>query len=131
MVRNSAVNTLSLFILTLVLSGVRVEGGYATFIIGGAMLAILFKVLKPMLSLVSLPLNLITLGTFSFLINVLLFYLATTFIPQISIKAFVFEGISFGGFVIPKIALNTFFAYVAASFLHVSIVSTLNWLIKR
>jgi len=131
LIKNSALNGLSLFILTLILPGVTVAGGYTTYIIGGLFLAVMFKVLKPMLNLISLPLNLITLGMFSFLINVFIFYLATVLVPDISINSFTFEGASFGGFVIPRVSLNIFFAYIAASFLHVSIVSTLHWLIKR
>ena len=131
LIKNSAINGFSLFLLTLILPGVSVSGGYMTFIIGGIFLAVFFKILKPMLNLISLPLNLITLGTFSFLINVFIFYLVTVFVPDISINAFTFEGASFGGFVIPRVSLNIFFAYIAASFLHVSIVSILHWLIKR
>lgn len=131
LIKNSVLNGVSLYVLTLLLPGVTVAGGYTTFIIGGVFLALAFKILKPILNIISLPLNLITLGMFSFLINVLIFYIATVFVPEISISAFVFEGTSFGGFVIPRIELNTFLAYVAASFIHVFIVSALNWLIKR
>jgi putative membrane protein len=131
LIRNTAFNSISLYLLPFILSGVNVSGGYGTYIIGGLFLAIMFKVLKPMLNIISLPLNLVTLGMFSFLINAFIFYLATAFVPQIQINAFTFEGLSFGGFVIPRLFVNTFFAYVAAAFLHVSIVSFLHWLIKR
>ena len=129
--RNTAVNGLSLFILTQVLPGVKVYGGLSTYIVGGILLALMFKVLKPILSIVSLPINIITLGTFSSLINVIIFYLLTVLISQISITAFLFPGFAFAGFVIPKVAFNSFFAYVVAAFLQSFIVSFLLWLTKR
>mgnify|MGYP001587532654 CR=1 FL=1 len=131
LIRSTAVNTLSLFILTLILPGVKVTGGYINFLIGGFFLSVMFMILKPALNLISLPLNLVTLGTFSFFVNVLIFYLATVFVSSITISEFVFQGFSFSGFIIPKISFSIFFAYVAAAFLQVSLVSLLNWLIKR
>lgn len=130
-IRNTAFNGISLFLLTLILPGVKITGGYSTYIVGGFFLTLMFKVLKPVLGIISLPLNVVTLGLFSFVVNAFIFYLATAFVPQIQITAFTFEGLSFGGFVIPRLFLNTFFAYVVAAFLHVSIVSFLHWLIKR
>lgn len=129
--RNVVFNGISLFILTLILPGVKISGGYTTYIAGGLFLAVMFKVLKPILNLISLPLNLVTLGMFSFVINVFIFYLATVFVPEISISAFTFNGTSFGGFVIPRMSFNIIFAYAVSAFIHVFIVSALHWLIKR
>lgn len=131
LIRNTFFNTVALFILTLLLPGVKVTGGFINFIIGGFFLALMFKVLKPILNLISLPLNLITLGGFSFFINVLILYLTVIFVPSISITKFIFPGISFSGFIIPQVEFNTFFAYIISAFLLTTIVSFLGWLIKR
>lgn len=123
-------NAFSLFVLTQFLSGVKVQGGFSTYLFAGIILTLLYKFLKPVLSLVSLPLNLLTLGAVSFFINIFLFYLATSFIPEISINSFTFQGANLSGFIIPKIYLNTFFAYAAAAFFQSLIVSFLTWLRK-
>lgn len=130
MLRNTFINALSLYFLTLIFSGVRVTGGITTYIIAGVFLSLMFNFLKPILNIVSLPLNLITMGTFSFLINVLIFYLATTLVGNISIKEFTYLGTSLAGFIIPKITLSTFFAYVAAGLLQSILVSFITWLRK-
>lgn len=124
------VNALSLYFLTLLLSGVRVTGGLNTYLAGGLVLAVVYKILKPILSIISLPLNIITLGFTSFLINVLLFYLATTIISQITVNAFTLNSFSFSGFIVPTIHFNSLFAYVAAAFVQSVIVSFISWIRK-
>ncbi len=99
-------------------------------LVAGFVLTLLLKILKPVLSLLSLPLNIITLGLFSFVINVIIFYVLTVLVVGIVISSFTFSGISFAGFVVPKIYFNTFFAFVLVSLLQSLIVTLLGWLIK-
>lgn len=120
-----------LFMLTLVLPGVKITGGIPTFIIGGVVLSLMFLIIKPILSIITLPLNFITLGTFSFFINVIILYLLTVFVQSISINSFTFSGLKFAGFIVPKVFVNTFFAFVLASLLLSSVFTFLTWLIKK
>lgn len=117
--------------LTLFLPGVKISGGMPAYIIGGAALSLMFLILKPILSIITLPLNFITLGTFSFLINVIILYLLTLIISNISISAFEFSGLKFAGFIVPKVFVNKFFAFVIASFFLSIIFTFLTWLIKK
>ena len=128
---NILLYSMSLFLLTLYIPGVKVTGGMQTFIFGGAVLALMFLILKPILTIITLPLNIITLGTFSFFINVIILYLLTVFIVNISINEFVFPGIKYAGFTIPKIYLNNFVAFIVSSFLLSVIFTFLSWLIKK
>jgi uncharacterized membrane protein YvlD (DUF360 family) len=65
--------------------------------------------------MLSLPLNLITFGLFSMLVNVGILYLISVFVPGFEIVAFKFEGYEILGFSIPAIQLNTFFSTLVAS----------------
>ncbi|MCL5438928.1 MAG: phage holin family protein [Patescibacteria group bacterium] len=131
LIRNTIVNSLSLLALTQLLAGVKIEGGTLTYLIGGIALSLMIFLLKPLLNLLALPLNFITFGTFSFFINVIILYLLTVAIPQITISAFTFKGESFMGFVIPKISVNAFFAYIISSAVLSFVASLVNWLIKK
>lgn len=131
LLRNTGVNAFSLFILSQFLEGVRITGGISTFILGGFVLCLMTKILRPLLELVALPLNIVTFGTFSFLINAIILYLLTIFIPQISIIPFVFKGITFLGFVIPQVSFNSFFAFVVSAFALSIITGLIQWLIKK
>lgn len=130
-VRNITFYSFALFVVSQVLTGVRVSGGFWTYILGGVTLSLLFLILKPIISIITLPLNIITLGTFSFLINVIIFYLLTIFITNISVNAFTFNGFTFAGFVIPKLYLNNFFAFIVASIILSVIIGGLKWMTER
>jgi putative membrane protein len=108
----------------------KVYGGFATYLVAGLVLTLLLMILKPILNVLALPLNIITLGLFSFVINVIIFYILTVLVVGIIISSFTFPGFSFAGFIVPKIYFNTFFAFVLVSFLQSFMVSFLSWLIK-
>ena len=129
--RKIAYCSVALFLVAQALEGVKVSGGLTTYIIGGIALSFLFIIVKPILSIITLPLNIITLGLFSFLINAVILYFLTILVPNISITAFKFNGLSFWGFIIPSLSINTFFAFVVASILLSFIVGFLKWLIKK
>jgi putative membrane protein len=123
--------SVALFLTTQMFAGVRVDGGVEVYIAGGIVLSVLFFLLKPILNVVTLPLNIITLGLFSFVTNAIILYLLTVFVSNISITAFKFGGLSAFGFVIPQIQINSFFAFIVASVSVTLIVGFLKWLIKK
>jgi len=129
--RNCLFNAFSIFFLSQALPGVKVTGGLFTFLLGGVALTLLLVLLKPVLNLLALPLNLLTLGMFSFLSNIIIFYLLTVLVTGITITAFTFPGISYVGFVIPPIFFNTLFAFIIVAFLQSICVSFLNWLMEE
>lgn len=131
LLRNTLFNAFSIFLISQILPGVKVSGGLFTFIFGGLALTLLFILLKPILKLLTLPLNIITLGMFSFLTNVIIFYALTVLVVGITITSFTFLGYEYAGFIIPKIYFNTLFAFVSVAFLQSVIVSFLSWLIEK
>lgn len=122
---------IALFLTAGVMDGVRISGGLTTYIIGGVVLSLLFVIVKPILSLITLPLNIITLGLFSFLINAIILYLLTILVPAVSIVGFRFKGLSFLGFVVPQVSVNIFFAFIIASALMSLILGFLKWLTTK
>jgi putative membrane protein len=123
--------TVALFLTAQIFEGVKIGGGSITYLIGGTALSLLFLVIKPILSIITLPLNIITLGLFSFITNAIILYLLTIFVASISIEAFTFRGLSFFGFVVPGFPVNGFFAFIATSILVSFIVGFLKWLIEK
>ena len=123
--------SVALFLTSQIITGLTISGGLTTYLIGGIVLSVLFLIVKPILSIITLPLNIITLGLFSFLINAIILYLLTIFVPNISISAFTFKGFAFAGFVIPSLGINNFSVFVVASISLSLIVGFLRWLTKR
>jgi putative membrane protein len=76
---------LSLLIIDLVVPGVNI----ATFpaaLIAAVILGLVNSGVKPVLSLLSLPLNFVTLGGFSLVVNGLCFWLASLFVPGFTVS---------------------------------------------
>ncbi|MGQ9510886.1 MAG: phage holin family protein [Thermaceae bacterium] len=72
-------NTLALWILTLVYPGIyfREGSGLLDYLVAGAILGLANALLRPLLLLLTLPLNLLTLGLFTLVVNgVVLFLVA-------------------------------------------------------
>lgn len=129
--RNTVFNAIALFILSQILPGVKVIGGIQTLLLSGFILSILFIVLKPILNLISLPLNMITLGLFSFISNAILLYILTVFVPNVSISEFTFSGFSFAGFIVPVMRFSTFWAFIISAAALALVINFFHWLIKR
>ena len=68
-------------------SGVSIDG-WGPLLIGAAVLAIANTIVKPILTLLTLPLVIITLGLFLFAINVAMLALAEWIAPDFSIDGF-------------------------------------------
>jgi len=128
--RNILVYTFILFLLPKIIPGFSVNGGFWTMLTAGVVLSMLFLILKPILNIISFPVNLVTLGIFNIFINALLLYLLTIFITEITITAFTMQKSNLLGFITPQITFNTFFAYIYSSAVLTLINSIIRWLIK-
>lgn len=81
------ITALVAFGLTYVLSGVHIDS-FTTAIVFAIILGILNLIVKPVLSILGLPLTIITLGLFSLVINAAVVYLAVYFIDGMKIDGF-------------------------------------------
>jgi putative membrane protein len=82
-----AINLAALWAADALWTGVRIDG-WAAFLIGSAVLGIANAVLKPLLTVLTLPLIIITLGFFYLLINIAMVALAEWIAPNFSIDGF-------------------------------------------
>ena len=69
------------------LDGIRVSG-FSPAILAAALLGIFNAVLRPLLILLTLPLTILTLGLFTFVINALLLLLVSAIIPGFDVLGF-------------------------------------------
>jgi uncharacterized membrane protein YvlD (DUF360 family) len=111
-------------------AGFSISGGVPTIIFGGFILTLLFMFVKPILSIITFPLNLITLGLFSWIVNIFILYLLTVFLPAIAIRAFTYPGMTFAGFVIPRMHISVFFAFLVSALIIYLITAVLSWLTR-
>jgi uncharacterized membrane protein YvlD (DUF360 family) len=128
--RRVFIYTFGLFLMQLVIPGVNIAGGFWTMLLGGVLLALMFLILKPVLNLLTLPINLMTAGLFSIFTSALILYLLTVFVGSITVEPFVYPRIDLLGVIIPKLTFNTFLAYIYSAFVLSFIDSFLSWLMS-
>jgi putative membrane protein len=81
------INLAALWVADALWSGVRIDG-WKAFLIGSAVLGIANAILKPILTVMTLPLIIITLGVFYLIINIAMVALAEWIAPNFSIDGF-------------------------------------------
>ena len=78
---------LILFLIPNYLKGIQVDG-YVTAIIVALVMSILNTFVRPILSLISLPITFLTLGLFSLVISVCMVYLCDYLVDGFSVEGF-------------------------------------------
>ena len=81
------VNGLAVFATAYILPGVHVQS-FLTAIIVGIVLGILNTLLKPILVILTLPITVVTLGLFYFVLNALLILLVSEVVPGFTVVNF-------------------------------------------
>lgn len=126
--RNVLLNFLSLFIIARITAGINYRDNLLTLFWAAILLFLLNLIVKPVLNLLLMPINLITMGAFRWVINVIVLLLVTLLVPGFSIVKFTFPGLALSGFVIPSLTFTFFWALVLVSFLQEILVSFINWI---
>lgn len=123
-------NFLALIFTGYVLAGVKFVGGYQTILLTALVLTAVNLLVRPLVKLLLLPINLLTLGAFRWLINLIALYLVTVIVPQFQIKSFTFTGFTYQGFVVPTVNLSVFWAFLVTSLVLSLSTTFLFWLNK-
>lgn len=129
LLRYFLINLVSLLATTKLIPGLTYTGGVRSLIIGALAFMAINLILVPLLKILFLPLNILTIGLFAWLINVLALYALTTIVPDFQLVPYFFEGVNIAGIIIPPMELTTFWVAVAASFLIGIITHFLQWLV--
>ncbi len=87
MIRNLLINTISIFAVSYILTGIEVDS-FQTALIVAVVMAVLNVTLKPLLILITIPLTVITFGLFLLVVNVLVLYAAGALIDGFHIAGF-------------------------------------------
>jgi putative membrane protein len=79
------ITALSLLVVDLLVPGVTLST-FAAAMLAAVSIGLVNGTLKPVLSLLSLPITFVTLGAFSLVVNGLCFWLASVFVPGFSVQ---------------------------------------------
>ena len=122
------INLTSLWVTTIILPGLTYTGGLKSLALGAAAFMLINLILVPLLKILLLPLNLLTLGLFAWITNVLALYALTTAVSDFKLVPFTFTGFSSSIFTLPAFLMSPFLVAVVASLLIGIITNFLQWL---
>jgi len=131
LLRQIGINYLSLFLSFSIYPGFSVDNTFRVVLTASILWLLLNKVVKPIIKLLLLPINLITLGLFSWVISVVTLFLLQSLINGISLHPYLFTGFSYQGFTVPAFHINLLFSYIITSSLINGLHSLIVWLIKK
>lgn len=100
-------NVFALWLTSQILPTLSISGGWQVTMVAGLFLSLLTLIVSPILKILFIPINILTFGLLSWLINVAVIYILTLIVASVEIRSFQFPGISWGGFVVPA----TFITY--------------------
>lgn len=107
----------SFYIAQYFLAGVHLEPTWSAYLVASLVFVIFNFVLSPIIKLLLLPINLLTLGLFRWMTNVLVLYLFDLVYDGIGISGFTYPGYTSSLISLPAGHLGIFWVLVLASLL--------------
>lgn len=79
----------AVFITVNLVPGISVAGGWITMLFVALVWSVITMVVRPVLQILTLPITIISLGLFSFILNALLFWAMEIVVPSFDVQGFV------------------------------------------
>ena len=129
--RSFLITIASLIIASGLVDTISFQEGEKTIAITALVLMLVNFLIKPVINLLLLPVNLLTLGLFRWVVNVFVFYLVTLLVTQLKIEPYNFPGFEQSGFIVPSIQFSFFWTLVLLSFIISFSTGFLYWAFKK
>jgi len=129
--RSWFINTIIFKILAGLITSIEFGEGLKTLFLAALMLTLFEFFLKPILKILLLPINILTLGLLRWVVNVLGFYIVSFLVPSLIITAYHFPGVIKNGLIVPPIEFSLFATFILISFCFNLFVITARWVLKK
>lgn len=107
----------SIYLVDKFIPGISYSDNWVVLLESSLLLFIVHFSIRPLANLIALPINVLTLGLFSFLINGLMLYLVTLGIGDFKVHAFYSPAVNLGVVRFNTVFVSTFFSYILIAFL--------------
>ena len=121
-------NLAAIYLVERYVGGLDYASDYRVLVMAAGALTVALVIIRPIVKIVTLPINLVTLGLFGSFINALLLYGVTYVIPKFSINPFVFEGVGYKGIIVPGMSFGTITATIVVALVISVFTASLSWL---
>jgi len=130
LIRVIFINLISLLIVAHLTNGIIYQNNILTLLIAAGCLFLLNLVVKPLLNLIFMPINLLTLGAARWLINILLFWGVTLLVDNFTLVPISLPQANLAGYMFPGLSLSFFWSLVLLSLLVQLCISLISWICK-
>ncbi len=108
LLRNFLINYFALSFLNEFFLGLVIKEGLVGIALTAAVVTLVTKFVKPLLKTLLLPINVLTLGTLRWIVDIINLAVVILFVPQADVLGFYFsgvdfQGISLQGFLVPRV----------------------------
>lgn len=83
------ISAVAVYAAAYLVPGISVTGGASTYLIIAIVLGLLNAFVKPILTVLTIPITVVTLGLFLLVINVLMVFLASYIVPNFHVDGFI------------------------------------------
>ena len=125
-IRTVISNASALLAASYLIDGFSIEPNAQTILTVAIVLSLVNIILKPILKIITFPINAVTLGFFGIIINAVLLYVTAYFVSGIQITGGLFS-INALGITIPEIYLSWVPNLILSSF----VISVVNWILRK
>ena len=130
--RTLIISSFSLYLVNRLLpEGLVWDHQILTLITAGAGLTVANLVVRPLFSIIMLPINLLTFGLFRWVTNVVLLFLVVYFVDGIKVQRFISPSFTYSGIVIPEMHFSSITAWIVISFVLSIISGLMIWLVRK
>lgn len=112
---NLLATAISLFVTAYLIQGFRIDPNWSTYLVASIVFLLLNAIVAPVVKLLLLPLNLLTLGLFRWVTSVLMLYVFDLLYGGVTISAYRFPGYESSLLRLPAGDLNLFWTLVLCS----------------
>lgn len=95
--------------------GLIIKNGFFGLLYASVLVVLGFVILRPILNIVALPFNIITIGLFSIVSTIVVIFLISFIDKDFSIHPFIFQGLNLASINIPSFHLNILLSYLVIS----------------
>lgn len=128
LIRSYLISIAALSFTAYAVPGIQIEHSLDGLLLVTLVFTIMNRFVKPLLKVLSLPIEIATLGMFTLIINTFLFVVVDYLLLPITIEGFWFPGFTWGPVLIAPIALPGIVTAMVGSFLISIVESILLWL---
>jgi len=123
-------STAAVFILLQIVPAVSIAGSWQNLFFASFVLSIVTFILRPIVNLLLLPINLVTLNLSSWFVYLATFYVWTAMLPQIRISNWYISGLQVGTITVSAFNLVKWQVTVVSAFVFIIVYKILNWIFK-